>query len=128
MDSLKRKQAWTIVSLAVAMFVIVAVVQYCMPMVNGREFSWGWVLTEWGALMYLVMGIATINGVSYSKYLYKVGVPVLFVLSLVGGVLEVGLTWWALLLAVLLTLPSVLIVMLFVRPGRKRKKAVDNEA
>ena len=46
MDSLKRKQVWTIVSLAVAMFVIVAVVQYCMPMVNGREFSWGWVLTE----------------------------------------------------------------------------------
>lgn len=125
MNSFKRKQAWTIVSLAVAMFVIVAVVQYCMPMVNGREFSWGWVLTEWGALMYLVMGIATINGVSYSKYLYKAGVPVLFVLSLVGGVMEVGLTWWALLLAVLLTLPSVLIVMLFVRPGRKRKKAVD---
>ena len=78
--------------------------------------------------MYLVMGIATINGVSYSKYLYKAGVPVLFVLSLVGGVMEVGLTWWALLLAVLLTLPSVLIVSLFRRFGRKRKKSMDDEA
>ena len=105
-----KKSVMSFLLFAVGVFAIVSFVLFWMA--DPGEFSWGRVLPLWGSSMYCMLGIGTFNGVSYAKYLYKVGLPLLFVVSLIGGILEFGFTWGALLLAAVDTLASLLIVML----------------
>ena len=107
----EKSPVWTVILAAIAVFAIETIGLYVMEITGNTSFSWGKVLLSYGSMMYILIGISVI-AVRHPKYFLSIGIPLMFALNLIGCVLEYGMVWKTVILAIVLSAMTILMTFI----------------